>query len=202
MKVAEAILAACLATFLAGCLLRSAPKTATVTPAAPKPVAAAPAPPPPPLSIPQTNVELTSPQPISPEALATTEPQPEGPTPAPAAPKPTRTRTAQIPRTEPPTPTAPVGPSPPETTERPPVQPLVPAEEQRQLQASAQRDRQEAKNILDRISSRTLNHKQQVLKRSIESMLKSSADAEKREDFRQAGELAARALVLAKELQP
>jgi hypothetical protein len=194
------MLASALAMSLAGCVLRSAPKTTAATPAPPKPaVAPAPAPPPQPLSIHQTDVELTSPQPISEEARATTEP-PQEPAPTPVPPKPARSRASQTPRND--TAPAPVGPTPPETTERPPVQPLVTPEEQRQYQASAQRDSQEAKAILDHPPTHSLNHKQQQAKRSAERFLQLAADAEKRLDYRQASELAARALVFAKELQP
>ncbi|MGO9258140.1 MAG: hypothetical protein ACLQU1_17770 [Bryobacteraceae bacterium] len=201
MKPAEAILAAGIAILLAGCLLRGTPKTAQAAPATPKPaVAPAPAPPPQPLSIPQTHVELPPPQPVNPEALPTTQPQPEEPAPAPAAPpKPPRSRVAQPARSDPPAQPPPVTAEP---AERPPVQEIVSAEELRQLPVDAQRDRQEATRLLDRASSHRLTRQQQQLKKSIESFLQLSSDAEKRGDLRQARELAGRALVLAKELQP
>lgn len=207
MKFAEAILAAGLASVLTGCVLRGGtPKTVQAAPATPKPaVAPAPAPPPPNLSTPQTHVELPPPQPISEEARATLETTPEEPTPAPSTPKPPRNRPAQAPRTttETPAQAAPVGPAAPEPTpERPPVHDIVPEEEQRQLQANAQHDRQEANKLLERAATHSLNKRQQQLKRSVESFLQLSADAEKRGDLRQARELAGRAAVLAKELQP
>jgi hypothetical protein len=203
MKPTEAILAVALAILLAGCTLRGAPKTAQAAPAPPKPVAvAAPAPPPQSLSIPQTQVELAPPQPISDEARATTDPVPEEPPPVTAAPKPPRNRAAQTPAA--PAPTAPIGPPAPEPAAevRPAVAPIVPAEELRQLQVDAERDRMEAKNVADRLQSRSLNHRQQDLKRNLESFLRLSLDAEKRGDMRQARELAGRARLLAKELQP
>jgi len=203
MKPAEAILAAGLATLLAGCMLRGTPKAAQSAPAPPKPVvAAAPARPAAPLSIQQTQVELPPPQPISPEALATTEAPPEEPAPVPAAPKPTRSRATQPARTEAPAAAPTVQAAPPEPAERPPVAEILPAEEQRQLLANAQHDRQEALHLLERASGRRLNGSQQNNKKMIESFLQLSADAEKRGDPRQARELAARALLLAKELQP
>jgi hypothetical protein len=201
MKLAEAILAAAMAIFLAGCLLRGTPKTTQAAPAAPKPaVAPAPAPPPASLSIPQTQVELPPRQPVSPEALASTEPQPEEPAPVPAAPpKPARTHPAPPARSDPPAPPPPVTADPPP---RPPVQEIVSAEEQKQLQADAQRDRQESTRLLNRASAHRLSPQQQQLKKNIENFLKLSEDAEKRTDFRQAREFAGRAAVLAKELQP
>jgi hypothetical protein len=203
-KAAEAILTVCLALGLAGCLLQGNPKTAQSTPAPPKPaVAAAPSAPPAPLSLPQTQVELPPPQPITPEALATTEPQPEEPAPVPVPPKPARTRPSQPARTEA-APAQPVAtpPAPEPAAERPLVAPMVPQEEQRQLQADAQHDRQETKTILDHQAAHAMGRPQQQLKRSIESFLQQSAEAEKKGDLRQARELAGRALVLAKELQP
>ena len=97
----------------------------------------------------------------------------------------------------------PVGPATPaEPPERPPVQELLSPDEQKQLLAATQRDRQEAQRLLDRAGARRLNRPQQQLKGSAEQYLKLSQDAEGRGDLRQARELAARAAVLAKELQP
>ncbi len=203
MKAAEAILAAGLATLLAGCVLRGTPKAAQSAPAPPKPVvAAAPARPSGPLSIPQTQVELPPPQPISPEALATTEPPPEEPAPVPVAPKPTRSRAAQPARTDTPAAAPTVQAAPSEPAERPPVAEILSAEEQRQFLANAQHDRQEALRLLERASGRHLNGSQQNNKKMIESFLQVSTEEEKKGDLRQARELAARALLLAKELQP
>lgn len=201
MKPAKAILVASMAISLAGCMLRGSPKKVYAAPATPKPAVAAPAPPPPALSIPQTQAELPPPQPLSAEALATTLPPEEGPAPAtPAAPKPVR-RASQAPRVDPPTQQATV-PVPPPEPERPPVQELVSADEQKQLLADAQRDRQDARHRLEQAAARHLNRQQQGWKKNIESLLTLSEDAEKRGDLRQARELAGRASVLAKELQP
>jgi hypothetical protein len=207
MKPAEAILAAAMAIFLAGCLLRGTPKTAQAAPAAPKP-AVAPAPasppqPPPALSIPQTQVELPPPQPLSAEAIASSQSPPEelAPAPAIAAPKPPR-RATQPAHTDPPAPLPPATGTPADPPERQPVQEIIPAEEQRQLQVNAQHDRQEANRVLSRVATHRLSAQQQQLKKSIESFLKLSEEAEKRNDLRQARELAGRAAVLAKELQP
>src|SRR5690349_950623 len=74
MRRAEVLLMIAIAASSAGCSFRK-PQTAKAAPAPPRPVApATPAPPPEPLSIPQTNVYLPAPQPVTPEALATTIP--------------------------------------------------------------------------------------------------------------------------------
>lgn len=202
MKPAAAILTAGLAMLLAGCLVRGTPKTVQAAPAAPKPaVAPAPAAPPPPLSIPQTHVELPPPQPLTDEALATTQP-PEEPAPTPPAPKPARPTRPAATHSEPAAqPPAVVGP-PAEPAERPPVGELLSQEEQRQLLGEMQRARQDARRLLDNASAHRLNRQRQQLKQSVEQYLKLSEEAEKHGDLRQARELADRAAVLAKEIQP
>src|SRR5947199_1255340 len=88
MRRAAAFLILAVAGSCGGCVVRK-PKTASVAPAAPKPATpATPAPPPEPLSIPQTNVYLPEPQPVTPEALATTIPPGEPAPPPPPPPKP------------------------------------------------------------------------------------------------------------------
>jgi hypothetical protein len=203
IRATQAILAACMAISLAGCVLRGSPKTAAAVPAAPKPVASAPpAPPPPPLSIPQTNVELPKPQPLDPEALITA-PQPE---PIPE----TSTATRSRPRSNPPgqsaasnTPTrveAPPAPPQPEP-ERPPIQEIVPAAEQKRLQDSVQSRKADINRILDQTKNRRLGPLQQGVVRTIRSLVGLADDAEKHGDFRQADALAERAQILAREFQ-
>ena len=101
MRYTELTLAVLLAVSLSGCTLRGKPLFKGKTPAAVKPVAppppvvAAKPAPPEPLSIPQTNVRLPEPQPISPEALATTvAPEEPAAPPTSPAPKPPTRRTA------------------------------------------------------------------------------------------------------------
>ena len=202
IRATEAILVAWMAISLTGCVLRGTPKTAAV-PAAPKPVASAPpAPPPPPLSIPQTNVELPKPQPVDPEALIAA-PQPE---PVPEASTATRsTRRSNTasqgaasnspPRTE--TPPAPPQPEP----ERPPIQEIVPAAEQKRLHDSVQSRKADINRILDQTKDRQLGKLQLGVVRTIRSFVDLADDAEKHGDFRQADALAERAQVLARELQ-
>jgi hypothetical protein len=203
MNRTEAILAACMAISLAGCVLRGTPKTAAAVPAAPKPVAVAPpAPPPPPLSIPQTNVELPQPQPLDPEALITA-PQPEPVPEASTATRSTRrsntpgpgTVSNSPPRTE--TPPAPPQPEP----ERPPIQEIVPAAEQKRLQDSVQSRKTDINRILDETKNRRLGKLQLGVVRTIRSFVGLADDAEKHGDYRQADALAERAQILARELQ-
>jgi hypothetical protein len=202
-RATQAVLAACMAISLAGCVLRGSPKTAAAVPAAPKPVASAPAaPPPPPLSIPQTNVELPKPQPLDPEALITA-PQPEPVPETSTATRSTRRPNPPIqgPASNPParieTPPAPPQPEP----ERPPIQEIVPAAEQKRLQDSVQSRKADINRILDQTKDRKLGALQQGVVRTIRSLVGLADDAEKHGDFRQADALAERAQILAREFQ-
>jgi len=200
----EAILVAWITIWLGGCALRGNPQTAKAAPPAPKPVVAPapPAPPPALLSVPQTQVELPPPQPVSDEARLTTEPPVDSAAPpAPAAPKPPprNRQTAGPPRET--TVQGPPASAANEPAKRPEVQELVSPEEQKQLQADTQRDRQEALRIFNLTSGRRLTRQKQQLRSNVQSLLKLSNDAEGRGDLRQARDLAGRAAVLAKELQ-
>jgi hypothetical protein len=194
---AKGLLTALLSIVLAGCSLRAKPAKTAVTPAAPKPVAApAPAPAPPaPLSIPQTNVELPSPQPVDPAALVTEAPQPAEPPPA----APPRRRTT-------PGPSQTVNPAPPAATPaveppRPAVQEIVPQAETKRLQEQAQGRRREVKQILDQVVRRNLSEAQKDVAATIRSFVTLSEEAEQHNDPRQAVALAERAWILVKELQ-
>ena len=164
MKLA-AILAACMALSLAGCVLRGKPKTVAAVPVAPKPVESAPpAPPPPPLSIPQTNVELPKAQPLDPEALITVT-------------RSTR-RTAGPAAVSNSTPRAETQPASPQAeTERPPIQEIVPPAEQKRLQESVQRRKAEIIQILAQTKNSGLTPKQQGEVRSIRSLVELVDDA-------------------------
>jgi hypothetical protein len=200
MRLAESILAIGMALSLSGCVLHRTP-IAKAAPPAPKPtVTPAPAPPPEPLSIPQTNVELPSPQPISPEALATTQPagEPLPPPPPVRAPRPPRTggtpaRTEATPGA---TPAAPPAAEP----AHPLVSEVTPAAELKRLQDEAAARRQEVTQLIRRIPRSRLRQQQNSVDR-INVFLKQAEDAERRGDMRQASELAGRALVLARELK-
>ena len=201
MRRAEAVLIIAMAVSLGGCVLRK-PQTAKAAPPAPKAAApAAPAPPPQPLSIPQTNVYLPAPQPVTPEALATTIPSGEPAPPPPAPPKPvTRpapSRSSGTPvRVEPPPP----APSTPAEGERPPISELTPPTELRRLQEETDARRREVMQLVRSIPKSRQRRQQDSMER-IAAFLKQAQEAEARNDMRQASELAQRALVLARELK-
>lgn len=201
MRSLPFLLTVSMAIALAGCALRGKPPAAKATPVAAVPVVtpAPPPPPPAPLSIPQTTVELPAPQPVTPEALASTLPPdepalpastpPRAPRPKPAAPKPAE------PQVTPP-------PAQPVETERPTIQEVLPADQQRRFQQEADDFRREIRQRVEQAEKRQLNYRQRNLLNRIRSFEKQSADAQVRGDMRQARELAGRALVLARELQP
>ena len=213
MKTVRAIMVLLLAFWLAGCVLRGKQQTAKNIPPPPQPVVK-PQPPPPrePLSISQTQVELPPPQPVSQEALdaarASSEPAepvvtlpartggsgrrtPAGPPPVPA------------PRTEPPAaatqPPAAAPPAAPEPSTR--LQEIVPPTEPKRLQALADGRRRASRQLIDQAAAHRLNRHQTSVKKTIESFLKASEEAEAKGDMRQAADLADRALTLAKDLQ-
>lgn len=201
MRLAQSLVAIGIALSLSGCVLHK-PQAAKAAPPPPKPVALpAPAPPPEPLSIPQTNVDLPPPQPVSPEALATTQPAGEPP----PAPGPVRTPPRPAPRpggtparTEPPA-TPPVAPPAAEPA-HPPISEVTPAAELKRLQEEAGARRQEVTQLIRHIPRSRLREQKNTVDR-INVFLKQAEDAERRGDMRQASELAGRALVLARELK-
>ena len=197
---AQAVLLLAVTACLPSCVLKK-PQTVKAAPPAPTPaVAAAPAQPPEPLSVPQTDVHLPPPQRVTPEAAATTvPPEPAGtpPPPRPAArPKPAApTRTDAPPAAQPATPT-------PAEPERPTIQEVTPAAEQKRLQDEASARKNEVRRLVEPLDRRRLNRQQRGMLDRVESFVKQSDDAERRGDMRQASELAQRALVLARELKP
>ena len=213
MKRAQAILAAVLALSLSACVLGRKKPVASAAPVAPQPEPPPPpAPLPQPISIPQTNVQLPAPQPISADALATTIPR-EEPTspPTPARTSPRRSGgagQAAAPKPEAPAPAAtlpaaPAGNTPAVSEPEPPrLQEGLAPEESKRLQDAAEGRRQEATQIVEATRGRHLNSVQKNFVSRIRSFVSQSEAAAKRGDMRQAYELASRALVLAKELQP
>jgi hypothetical protein len=164
----------------------------SAVPAAPAPTANPPAPPQP-LSIPQTQVEIPPPQPVSPEALAAGQTPPEEPEPA-APPRPVR-------HTAPP-PVAPHAETPPAAEEpaRAPIQEVLSIAERKQLQDSTAERIREIRRLVDLARRRRLNtHEISVVTR-VDALVKLSGDAEAKGDLREADALAQRALVLAKDL--
>ncbi len=209
MKRGVAILAVALATWLAGCSLHSKPKAVAAAPPRPQPAAAVPAvpqPPPSPLSIPQTQVQLPPPQPVNPDALVTPPPEPPPET-SPAAPG-TRAGRTRNPSSggapAPPKPeAAPPAPAPTPTVEPPrqPIQEMVPQNEQKQLQDSAEGRRKVVQQWLDGLGQKRMTRHQQTTVLRMRAFLKDSEEAEARGDMRQADALAERAQILLRELQ-
>jgi len=164
-----------------------------------------------PLSVPQTNVTLPPPQPLDPDALAsvadvkapetpTLPPEPAEPAasvaPAPATPprRPPRAVAAQ----PVPPPAEPAAQPAPPPVERPPIQAVVPAQEQRRLRALAQARKKEVKTTLARMSSRHLSADDSDLVKRIEFFVAQSDEAERRGDMSQADVFAQRAQDLAR----
>ena len=140
---------------------------------------------------------------MDPAAYAVDAPPPvEVPEPPPA-PRPTTTTrrapsgTSQPSRTEPPPATTPAVPEP---AAAPPIQEIVPAAEVKRLQEQAQARRRDVQQILDQLSRRQLGPAQRDVVTTINSLLLSSSDAEKRGDMKTADALADRAQVLARDL--
>ena len=204
MKLLAAIVAAGLAISLSSCVLSGKPKVAKNTPAPPKP-APAPTPPPlpQPLSNPQTTVQLPPQQPVSVEALATIQQQePAAATPPPVRTAPRRTAAQAAPRPveAAPAPAPPVVATP--TEERQPIQEVLPPGERARLLEESQSRRRDAQRVLDQFPIQRMNSMQRSIAERVQSFIKQAEEAEGRGDMRQASELAGRALVLAKELQP
>jgi hypothetical protein len=180
-----------LAVVLAGCALQGKKPAAPATPSAPAAVAK-PAPPPPPLSIPQTQVEIPTPQPVTAEALAAGQAPPEEPEPA-APPRPVRRVTPPPPAPRPEPPAA-------EEPARAPIQEVLSSAERKHLQDSTAERKREIRRLVDQARHRRLNaHESSVVAR-IDGLVKLSGDAEAKGDLREADALAQRALVLAKDL--
>jgi hypothetical protein len=195
----KAILAAgcaiAVAISMAGCASNKTKNHAMLTPAPAPPAPAALKPVREPLSIPQTQVQLPPPQPVNPEALAVPAP-PQAAEPAPA-PKPVRRSTTTAPSSKP----EPVGPAAqPAEQARAPIQEIVPADERKRFQESADARKRETRQLLEQSKAHRLTNDQRKMMNRIQSFVTQSDDAEKRGDMRQADALAERGLVLAKEL--
>lgn len=212
MKRAVFILGAPLTLLLGGCVLSGKQQQkVSATPVPPKPATTAPTSAPTtssPLSIPQTVAELPPPQPISADALPTLKPAEESVEAQPGPRTPPR-RTGAVagpPRVEPPVPVpaqvqTPPGLPPPEQPERPPIQEILPAAEQKRLQDSADTRKREIRKILDQADPRKLSAAQRDLLARIRTLVQLSDDAGTRSDWRQADQLAGQAQVLVRELQ-
>ncbi len=198
MRIAEFSLVLALAVLLAGCLLQGKKPVAQTAPAPPAPTAKATSAPQQ-LSVPQTQVEIPPPQPVSEKALAAGQAPPDEQ--EPAAPQ----RTVRHNVGPPPiTPARPEPVPPPAATEEParaPIQEVLPADERKRLQDSAAESKREIRRLVELMRGRHLSdHDKSVVVR-IEGMVKLSDDAEAKGDMREADALAERALVLAKDLE-
>jgi hypothetical protein len=179
------------------------------TPPPPQPTAAKAEPPPSaasnePLSIPQTQVRLPRPQPIDPEALAT----PPITLPEPPTQRPVR-RASKQPGTLP-VPVNPVKPELPEPTEtqsasseaptRPRVEPVLPADERRQLIEDIASRLKQVDRMLAGIDPHRLSGAEKTSVAKIHSFSALSRQAMERGETQQASALADRAFLLAQEL--
>ena len=94
---------------------------------------------------------------------------------------------------------APVAP-PAAEPERAPIQEIVPADERKRYQESADASKREIRQLLEQAKSHRLTTDQKKVVTRVQAFVTQSDDAEKRGDMRQADALAERGLVLAKEL--
>ena len=78
---------------------------------------------------------------------------------------------------------------------------MIPPAELKRLQDQLQGRRREVNQILDRVSKRRVARTQQNVVTNIRNFLTLSAEAEQRNDIRQADALAERAQILARDLQ-
>ncbi len=208
MRLASKILVGILALALSACDMKLV--RAKTPPPPQQPVEAKVEQPPPPdpapnepLSIPQTQVRLPRPQPIDPEALAT--PPVSAPSEAPRPPRHAAKRPAPQPpvtlpaKPEPPVETAEV---PPPATEpaRPRIEPVLPAEQRRQLTEDIASRLHEVDKILSGVLARKLTNAQKDTVERIQNFENLSHQASDRGDTQQASALADRALLLAREL--
>jgi hypothetical protein len=89
----------------------------------------------------------------------------------------------------------------PETNPSPPIQEILSDSEQKRLQEAADTRKREIKQLLEQANSRKLSRHETSVKKTVESYLKLSDQAELKGDMRQASEIAERAWVLMKDLQ-
>ena len=196
LRAAKLALVLALAVLLAGCFLQGKQPATQATPAAPVPAAKSTAPSQP-LSVPQTQVEIPPPQPVSDAALAAGEIPQDVPEPA-APPHPVR-RSAGPPAVVPAHP-EPAAPTTIEEPARAPIQEVLSADESKRLQESAAQCKREIRRLVEQARLRRLNGHELSAVARIEGMVKLSDDAEAKGDMLEADTLAERALVLAKDL--
>jgi hypothetical protein len=203
MNVVSKIAIAVLALALCGCEMRL---PHAKTPPSPQPTVVQAAPPPDPqpsgpLSTPQTQVSLPPPQPIDPEALAMPPIPPQE-----APPSHAKNHAAKRPTTAPPA-VAQAKPEPVETAEappteqpRPPIQPVLPDGQRRQLQEDVASRLREVGQLQDRIAALHLPDTARDDINKIRSFADSAQKALEKGDVQTADGASKRALLLAQEL--
>lgn len=207
MSLASKILVGILALALSACDMKL---THAKTPPPPQLTAASAESPPDqaasePLSIPQTQVRLPRAQPIDPEALAippvSAPSEPSAPRPSHrAARRPAPSPAAATPaKPEPPVETAEAPPVPTELA-RPRIEPVLPAEQRRQLTEAISSRLHDVDQILSRIPVQKLTDAQKDSAERIRRFANLSHEALEKGDMQQAGALADRALLLAQGL--
>jgi hypothetical protein len=138
-------------------------------------------------------VQLPPPQPVDPAAYEAAS-KPEEPAPAPAIPRTAARRAPPKPETP-----APIIAAPAEPVVSP-VQEMLPAEERKRYQESANARKAQIRHLLTQIKSHRLSVDQNRDVKRVQSLVAQSDDVEKRGDMRQADALAERGLILAREL--
>jgi len=198
VRGAAFILILALAVLLAGCFLQGKQPAAQTTPAPPAPAAKSSAAPPQPLSVPQTQIEIPTPQPVSEAALAAGQTSQDAPEPV-APPRPVRRSPPAVNAARP---EAPASPAATEEPTRAPIQEVLTADESKHLQESAAERKREIRRLVELARThRRLNGRELSVVTRIEGLVKLSDDAEAKGDMREADALAERALVLAKDLE-
>ncbi|HKA01631.1 MAG TPA: hypothetical protein VKE70_34195, partial [Candidatus Solibacter sp.] len=183
IRTSFGILAVSAVLALAGCAARA--KTPAANPAAVKPTTPATPEPRPNLSTPQTRAQLPKPQPIDPLAWTVATPAPDPNAGKPAAPTPNRsTARIPVPRTE----TAPPPATTPAEPPRPQIQEIIPANDLKRLQESAQNRKREVARILEPFDRRprSLSGSLKIKVQEVRNFVKLSDDFEKRGEMRQA----------------
>jgi hypothetical protein len=177
------------------------------TPPTPQPAAAKPETPPAPdepLSTPQTHVLLPQPQPIDAEALATPEVYtPTEPSTAHTSRKPAKhpsPQSAAATVTPPKPETAEADAPPAAESQRPAIEPVLPANQRRQMTEEISSRLKEVDQVLGRAAARGLSNPQKTAMDTIRSFRDLSYQALEHGDIQKAGGLADRALLLAQEL--
>jgi len=200
----------CIAVPFTGCVLRraSASKTAPPTPAPQAPAAPAyDAAQDGPYSVPQTNVRLPSPQPISPEAIASLKDPGQPQTAAPAKPAQGASQAhvnAPVHTAAPPPIAAPATeqqqPPPAAAPPRQTIRPVESTRERRRQLTDIQGRLRNVEDSISRVERRELSDDEKNSLARVRSFLEQARQALSRKDLQQADALASRALIIVRDL--